>query len=369
MRTPTTHPSAPSPALGRDLAPSVSHHDGTRRPWGAGDTDGAGPARPRDTRSSCECGFRSALTTKRMAAYALRVHSCERHRALAASRARGEAQRALRGTVIRECQHDGRHQHGDRNRYVLDQCRCDPCREAAIGYERMRTRQTAYGRWQPYVDAEPARQHVRALMAGGMGWKRIGQVAGVPSGTMTKLLYGDATRDLAPSKRVRPETAQRLLAVTLDHADAAFVPARPTWRRIEGMVALGYPKAWIAEQIGQRRALQLRRDFVLARTERAVADLAERVGDDPGPSDRARRYAAARGWLVPAYGTDEEIAEQKRIAVELAREAKNEIAERRERVQRLLAQGVPAHVVAQRLGITADLVQADRKRPAVRRAS
>ena len=35
-------------------------------------------------------------------------------------------------------------------------------------YNRNRVRQIAYGRWQPYVDAEPARQHVQALQANGI---------------------------------------------------------------------------------------------------------------------------------------------------------------------------------------------------------
>lgn len=313
---------------------------------------------PRDTQASHHCGFVSAQTTSGLAAYALRIHSCQRWQALTASRVHGAELRALRGTVVRECSHDGRHPHGDRNRYVLDQCRCDACRKAATAYERMRIRQSAYGRWQPYVDAEPARQHVRALMVTGLGWQRVARLAGVSTGGVSKLLYGAGDRNMAPSKRIRPETARRLLAVTGDSkADAALTPARPTWRLIEGLVALGYSKVWIAVQIGQQRALQLDRDFVLIRTARNVEQLAERVGDTPGPSVRARHYAVARGWLVPAYGTDEEIAEQARLAVEINREEREQ---RRLDVARLTAAGLSAAAIAQTLDIGSRQVTRDR---------
>lgn len=319
------------------------------------------------TTSHCEhCGFTSKPTTPAFAAHALRLHSCERHLRLSAAHAVHAQRRATYGTVVRECQHPrARHQHGTYAAYGLDGCRCAPCSQAAVRYEANRRKQTAYGRWQPYVDAEPVRTHVQQLRAGGIGWKRIADAAGVSHGGMTKLLYGLEGRQ--PSRKVRVETAQRLLAVTassIGHAGAALVPARPTWRRIEGLVALGYPKAWIAEQIGQQRALQLQRDLVLARTEQAVAALHERIGDTPGPSERARRYAITRGWLVPAYGTDEEIAEQARLTAEINREEREA---RRLEVARLTDLGLSAREIAMRLDI--DDRQVTRDRATVREAS
>lgn len=206
--------------------------------------------------------------------------------------------------LTRTCRHkQASHQHGTNAAYHLDNCRCRPCSRAAVAYDRTRTRQLAYGRWQPYIDAEPARQHVRALMAAGVGWKRAAQHAHVPNGVMTKLLYGDTTRGMAPSRRIRPETAQRILAVTAGIiAGGARIPAEPTWRHIQGLVALGYPFAWISAEIGQGgRALQVSQDLVLVRTARLIEALATRVGDTPGPSMRARRYAQARGWLTPMH--------------------------------------------------------------------
>ena len=46
----------------------------------------------------------------------------------------------------RDCQCPrANHQHGTRTAYVVDRCRCDPCREAARIYEAQRRRTHLYG--------------------------------------------------------------------------------------------------------------------------------------------------------------------------------------------------------------------------------
>lgn len=189
--------------------------------------------------------------------------------------------------------------HGTNARYHLDGCRCRPCSKAAVEYDRRRNRLIAYGRWQPYIDAEPARRHVRGLMAQGMGWKRIARTSGVASGTLTKLLYGAPARGMAPSKRIRPETAAKLLAVEADLAPAALVNAGPSWQIIRGLIANGYTRAWISSRIGQDgRALQLGRDRIEHRHALTIRGLGERYATVPGPSVRSRRYAERHGWTV-----------------------------------------------------------------------
>lgn len=187
-----------------------------------------------------------------------------------------------------------------RTAYVQDKCRCADCRESCRVYEQNRRRQALYGRWQPYVPADEARAHVRQLQAAGMGWKRVARAADLSCSVVWKLLYGDPTRKMAPSKRIRPETAAALLAVQPDLAPGALIDAGPTWRRIEGLVALGYPKLWITKQLGlQGNGLQFHEGRVQVRNAQAVAALADRIGDTPGYSNRARNYAKARGWLTP----------------------------------------------------------------------
>lgn len=161
--------------------------------------------------------------------------------------------------------------HGTNARWTLNGCRCGECSRAHYAYEVERR-----SRIEPaYVSALPAREHVRELMAAGVGLKTIAKRSGVPHGTLWKLLYG---RDGKPSKRVRKATQDRLLAVTpADRAAGARIDPGPTWALIDEMLAAGVPKARIAEGIGQRGpGLQLSRNSISARNARAVAELHRR---------------------------------------------------------------------------------------------
>jgi len=115
----------------------------------------------------------------------------------------------------RECAHPrARHQHGTRTAYVADRCRCPDCREANRLAGRARSRAIAYGRWTPYVDTTPIRQHVQRLRAAGIGIDRIIELSGVGSGTLRQVLYGQP-RTKTPLRRIRQITAHRLLTVTI----------------------------------------------------------------------------------------------------------------------------------------------------------
>lgn len=194
------------------------------------------------------------------------------------------------------------YEHGTHARYVINKCRCDDCRAANRAYENERAR-----RIEPaYVAAGPARQHVTELMAAGVGLKRIAQVARVPHGTLSKLIYG--MPDRAPSKRVRKATLDKILAVTpADAAPGAKVPAGPTWALVDEMVAAGVPKSRIAVELGQTGpALQLGRRTVTSRNARAVADLHARwrAGDiELARRDRHGNVRVATPPPPPPRGT------------------------------------------------------------------
>jgi hypothetical protein len=205
-------------------------------------------------------------------------------------------------------------EHGTRAKYVVDKCRCQPCRDVNVAIEAARRRAIAYGTWAPYVDAEPARRHVRELMAAGIGWKRVARLSGLSTGVVWKLLYGDPQRNMAPSKRCRPATAEKLLAVHASPENLAGgqkIPAEMTWRRIHSLIALGYPRRWIAAHIAGHpvAAMQIRETVVFAGTARAVKDLYDRIGDTPAPpsvgASRAVREAARNRWPVPAAWDDD----------------------------------------------------------------
>lgn len=170
--------------------------------------------------------------------------------------------------------------HGDRAKYVIDKCRCDPCREAARLYEQERKR-----RVEPaYVGADRARQHIASLAAAGVGLKQIAKRSGVSHGCLWKLVYGKAGG--TPSKRIRRSTEQAILSVMpTDAADGARIPAAPTWKVVDELIERGWTKSAIAQAIGQQGpGLQLGRLSVTPPNARAVKALL----DVPVPPRRSR---------------------------------------------------------------------------------
>jgi transcriptional regulator with XRE-family HTH domain len=208
-------------------------------------------------------------------------------------------------------------EHGARARYARG-CRCAPCTQANRTAENQRTRLIAYGQWQPYVDAERAREHVRMLAAHGIGWKRAAELTGVSTGSMSKLLYG-GPGDRPPSQRIRPETEAKILAVrpSLELLGArADVDATGTHRRVQALVACGWSQLKLAERLGMLRSnfgTMMNNAKVHAGTARAVGALYDELWDQAPPeaewrdkiaASRSRNYAAARGWAPPAAWDD-----------------------------------------------------------------
>lgn len=160
--------------------------------------------------------------------------------------------------------------HGTRSRYVKG-CECFECAEANRIYAAERARRTT----PVYRSAGPARDHIRNLMAAGVGLKTIVKMSGVSSGAVSKIVYGDRTRGRGPSQRIRPATHERIMSVTVAAAaDGARIDAGPTWKLIDEMTSAGVPKAAIAREIGQvGPGLQLGRRKILAGNARKVADV------------------------------------------------------------------------------------------------
>lgn len=223
---------------------------------------------------------------------------------------------------------EAEHQHGTYAAYTWDKCRCIPCKDAATAYERNRQRQQAYGRWDNLVDAEPVRAHVLALMKQGMGLKRIARAAGISNGSATKLIYGTYKRldDPAsfqgckgagelvrqPCRRVRKETAEKLLAVEFEHSHGTRVDSADTARRLQALVAVGWSGAKLAGRLGLHRSnltplLHGSREVSAATAEKVYAlylELAEQAPPEVHHRDkiaasRARSFARSNGWAPP----------------------------------------------------------------------
>lgn len=272
-------------------------------------------------RSCRTCGWSGEYTSGGRADYAKRKHSCARHIEKAQTRARRLARAAAVDRTPKLCRHKiAEHVHGTHACYVLDACRCLKCAAANTRYEHDRSRQHAYGRWDNYVPAEPARAHIRSLMDQGMGLKRIVAVSDVSQGLLWKLVYGkkrpDGTR--TPSVRVRKDTEARILAIRPDLAPGARVDATGTRRRIQALVCLGYSVNYLGERLGilssNMHTMLHHRGEVTVRTVKAVEELYDELSMTPnqpadhyrrGAATRARNYAAAMGW-VPPLGWDED---------------------------------------------------------------
>lgn len=273
-------------------------------------------------------------------------------------------------------------QHGTRAKYVVDKCRCESCREANRACERERNRLQAYGRWEPYTDAQPARAHVKALGAQGMGWKRVAGAAGLSTSVVWKLLYGDPKRNQQPSKRVRHSTADALLAVKLNLGDHSLIAAAGTRRRLQALVCLGYSQSNLAGRLSIGGA-SLNHTLhhsptVLKATADKVARLYDELAMTPNtPTERwarsaatrARNYATWMMWLAPLAWDDDTIddpfSEPERvdeslggvdeIAVQRALDGDRTVplakAERAEVVRRWVADGRPLSHLERDLGI------------------
>lgn len=206
-----------------------------------------------------------------------------------------------------------RFRHGTRARYVAGRCRCDDCRRANREYARTR----AAGERNGVVDSSSARAHLEQLRRAGIGTRAVSSAADVGRTVLKKILAG---------QKVRALIVKRVLAVDeLAASDGAAIRAGPTRLAIRRMLAMGLPKAEIAQRLGYknpalqlngrrvtaRNALRVRRllDEVLA--EVAAGAAIEKVCDDCGESHTP---AARRAWLarIPSDELDLDVIRSER---------------------------------------------------------
>lgn len=212
----------------------------------------------------------------------------------------------------------GEREHGYA-RYRLDGCRCYVCGYARSRYDENRTKAITAGRWQPWADAEPVRVHVRHLQSCGMGLRTIAAVAGVDRKRLQSLLVGRPERGTGPQEKVRPQLAAAVLAVEpmLENlAPSTLMSPVGTRRRVQALVAVGWPQHYLAEHLGMRPGnfwQILDRDHVLVRRVREVMAMYDALwradpahhGATAAGITRARRYAAERRWApVGAWDDD-----------------------------------------------------------------
>lgn len=264
--------------------------------------------------------------------------------------------------ITRPCTHGGIHTHGTRVAYVKDRCRCEDCTTASRIAEQKRRRARLYGIDAGLADAQPIRDHLAILSEAGVGYKRASELAGVSLTVVQTILYHHPDRPHAgPAKRVKRDTAEKLLAVqpVLENArDHTPVQSRGAARRIQALVARGWSQAKLAERAGitdQRMRPILDGTPAAARTVRAINALYEELWDQAPPeathrervaASRARNRAAQLGWVPPAAWDDIDHDDQPYQGVDIR--ATQE--ERLDDLEFLLDAGTPAHEAVTRAG-------------------
>jgi hypothetical protein len=157
--------------------------------------------------------------------------------------------------------------HGTRLRYVAG-CKCVPCRAANSRYETRRAELRRCGLANGIVDAGRTRDALLAFRERGIGYKRVARNAGVSFTVLACVLNGRR-------RNVRAMTEKRVLELgdRGGHADHAVVSARRTWSQIDRLLEEGFTKTALARRLGVGKAIQFRRDRVLASTARKVERL------------------------------------------------------------------------------------------------
>jgi len=194
-------------------------------------------------------------------------------------------------------------------------------REAKNRWARRRRRLIGYGQWQPFVDAQPSREHVLAIKATGMGLAGIAKHTGVKRGSLEHLLYGKD--NYPPAANIRTESAQAILAYwpTLDdYEDHNSIDGTGTRRRMQALGAAGWPSRAVHRHVGIAHAQTIERlfscDKVTARLARTIRgfynEYASKKPEDHGVEEwianRTRAHATKRNW-APAIAWDDDTIE------------------------------------------------------------
>ncbi len=155
-------------------------------------------------------------------------------------------------------------------------------------------------RWVP---SEPTRRHVIMLLAvPGSGTVQVGAAAGVSP---------DTVRNTAAGKypKILTTTAARLRNVTpaMVTGTRPLKDAGPSTTRLRALQANGWPINALIAMMGLPwcRVSEGRYIYVHESTEAAILALYRRIGDTPGPSNRARTEAKKAGYLTPIHYDDD----------------------------------------------------------------
>lgn len=191
-------------------------------------------------------------------------------------------------------------------------------RAAHNRWARRRRRLIAMGQWEPFVDAEPIRQRVRALNQTGMPTNALALRLGLPESALEHLMW---KRDGVASKDVRRETAEAVMGYwpTLEDFPAnSLIDGTGVRRRVQALMTLGWTRRALASKAGiSERSLSraLHKGRVTAELTRQVSSVYDLLwmrgpaSDEVSPlaAHRARVHAANSGFAGPLAWDDDTI--------------------------------------------------------------
>ncbi|RIR09393.1 DNA-binding protein [Mycobacteroides abscessus] len=165
-----------------------------------------------------------------------------------------------------------------------------------------------------YVDSAPVQARLELLHAAGCSWAQIAKLAEMSDHGVRLIRDGEYDS-------VRKLNAQRILTIPIPgrFGGNGYVSAVGTARRLQALVAIGWSFDALAKMMGTHRNVlltTLKRERVLARRAREIAELFTRLHLTPGPSERARRHASANRWPVP-FAWDEDTIDDPSVAPDL----------------------------------------------------
>jgi len=194
--------------------------------------------------------------------------------------------------------------------YTRYNCRLPECVARKQRWVEERDAAIKAGTWQPHVDAAPVRHHITQLLAAGLLQERIAALAEVPHQTIADFIGGVRGRGIR--HRTSPEIAARILAIDPDTATSVRVDATGARRRVQALVAIGWPLTYISTRSGlySKRVDQiLRSEIIRIETQQRISDgydtlrslKPELQGVPKHKARHARRRAAEARWAPPKY--------------------------------------------------------------------
>ncbi|WP_194819313.1 hypothetical protein [Nocardia sp. XZ_19_385] len=229
-------------------------------------------------------------------------------------------------------------------------------------YTSTRYKQQILGSWDPdRLDPAAARAHLEQLRAAGLNQNQVARLAGVHHTVLSRL------PEVAFITR---RTEQALLAIPVpEHCaeiapDKSLVPITGSVRRIQALVAFGYPQAQLSRELGiqvaSMRALTGRPvpgnksagQEITAGRHRQIEKLFNQLQMTPGPSQGARELGKKHGWALPFEWDEESIDHPDAKPIRAQRTPKTDRearqVERRELIATEVRQGATGHLIADR---------------------